>query len=137
MGSQFKRRADRVIATRPLAPSSVALSNLCRCPRHTLLALILLFVNPLAVVHGQTPSTGALTGIAFDPSGAAVKGMAVRLIREDVAQERSMTTNENGQFTFRLLSPGTYELQAEKADFRTLILRELHVNVTETLRLDI
>ena len=137
MGSQLTHRANRVIATRPLVPGSVVRSNLCCCPRYTLLALILLFVNPLALVHGQTSSTGALMGSAFDPSGAAVKGTVVHLIREDVAQERSMTTNENGQFAFRLLSPGTYELQAEKADFRTLILRELHVNVTETLRLDL
>ena len=137
MGSQHTYGADRVFAARPLVPGSGVFSNLCPSRRHTLSALMLLFVNWVAVVHGQTPSTGALTGIAFDPSGAVVKGAVVRLIREDGVQERSMTTNENGQFAFRLLSPGTYELQTEKADFRTLILRELHVNVTETLRLDL
>ena len=35
------------------------------------------------------------------------------------------------------LSPGSYELQASKTDFRPLAVQSLHVHVTETLRLEL
>src|SRR6202008_2696557 len=49
----------------------------------------------------------------------------------------SATSDENGRFAFLLLPPGTYELQASKIDFRPLTLEDLHVQVTETLRLQL
>jgi hypothetical protein len=87
-------------------------------------------------VYSQTASTGALTGVTLDSSGAVLAGVIVHLTRNG-AEEKVATSDEQGQFRFSLLTPGTYELRASKADFNLLSLSDLHVHVTETLRLEL
>ncbi|HET6863347.1 MAG TPA: carboxypeptidase-like regulatory domain-containing protein, partial [Pyrinomonadaceae bacterium] len=86
---------------------------------------------------GQTASTGALTGIALDPFGAALPVVTIDLIREGGSEKRSVLSDENGLFAFPLLPPGKYELHASKANCRPVSLLELQISVTETLKLEI
>jgi hypothetical protein len=86
---------------------------------------------------GQTESTGAVTGVTIDASGAGVPGAIVGLSKEGGGETRSATSDEGGRFGFLLVPPGRYELRAEKTDFEPLILRDIHVTVTETLRVEL
>jgi hypothetical protein len=86
---------------------------------------------------GQTASTGALTGFTLDPSGAVLPGVVLQLTTEDGSEARSAASDNNGRFRFLLLRPGTYKLQASKADFRSVSQRDIHVHVSETLRLEL
>jgi hypothetical protein len=88
-------------------------------------------------IHGQTSSTGALTGETLDPAGGFLPGVILHLIREDGSEAESATSDQNGQFGFLLLRPGTYEVQASKADFKPAIQSDIHVHVTETARLQL
>ena len=85
----------------------------------------------------QTASTGALDGVAFDPSNAVLPGVSIQVQKESGGEVESTLSDENGRFVIQLLPPGTYQLQASKANFRTLTLSKLHVYVTETLRLEL
>jgi|SRR5208282_1909445 len=87
--------------------------------------------------YGQTASTGALTGVALDPSGAVLSGAALDLTDRETGHTKSATSDEHGRFSFLLLPPGTYQLQASKLDFDTLTLTELHISLTETLRIEL
>jgi len=87
-------------------------------------------------VCAQTPSTGALTGITVDPSGAAIPGVILRLVKEG-GEAKSTVSDEDGRFAFRFLTPGKYQIQASKADFRPLKLPSLAISVTETLRVEL
>ena len=89
------------------------------------------------VAGGQTASTGALTGVTLDPSGAVLAGIILRLINEDASEVKSATSDNNGRFAFVLLPPGTYAVEASKADFKPVTQRDIHVHVTETLRLEL
>ncbi len=86
-------------------------------------------------LHGQTTSTGALAGVVLDPSGAELPGVVLLLNHRETGRTESATSDEHGRFSFLFLPPGTYQLQASKADFDSLNLPELHVSLTETLRL--
>ena len=88
-------------------------------------------------LYSQTASTGALTGVTQDPSGAVLPGVILHLIREDGSEAKSATSDNNGRFGFFLLQPGTYKLQASKADFKPVSQPDIHVHVTETLRLEL
>ncbi len=88
-------------------------------------------------IYSQTASTGALTGLTLDPSGAVLPGVTLHLRNEIGSEAKSATSDNNGRFAFFLLPPGTYELQAVKIDFKPVSQREIPVHVTETLRLDI
>src|SRR5258708_30979856 len=88
-------------------------------------------------VYSKTTSTGALTGVTLDPSGATLPGVSVRLARSDGTETMSVGSDENGLFRFFLLPPGTYEVRASKVDFKPLRQPDIHVHVTETVRLQL
>ena len=86
---------------------------------------------------GQTPSTGALTAVVLDPSGAVVTGANVHLIEAGNGNKLSATTDENGRLHLPLLSPGIYRMEVTATGFRTISLPDIHIEVTETLRLEL
>jgi hypothetical protein len=88
-------------------------------------------------IYSQTASTGALTGLTVDPSGAVLPGVTLHLRNEVGSVTKSATSDNNGRFAFFLLPPGTYEVQASKVDFKPLSQEEIPVHVTETLRLEL
>jgi Carboxypeptidase regulatory-like domain/TonB dependent receptor-like, beta-barrel len=99
--------------------------------------MIALCLCSSARVFGQTASTGALTGVALDPSGAVLPDVVVTLVNQKTMETQSATSNKEGLFTFRSLLPGSYELSASKADFQPLRIRDVSIYVTETLRLEL
>jgi Carboxypeptidase regulatory-like domain/TonB dependent receptor len=101
---------------------------------HTLAAMSLALAGGAC---GQTASTGALTGLTMDPAGAVLPGVTLHLRNEIGSEAKSATSDNNGRFGFFLLPPGTYEVQASKADFKPVSQREIPVHVTETLRLEL
>jgi len=106
------------------------------CNNRFLLSLVLIVaLLSCGRMHSQTASTGALTGVTLDPSGAILPGVIVRLTREDGSEAKPVTSDNNGRFGFFLLRPGAYEVQASKADFKPVKQADIHVQVTETLRL--
>jgi Carboxypeptidase regulatory-like domain len=88
--------------------------------------------------HGfsQTASTGGLTGVTFGPAGTVLPGVVVRLTDQSTSTTRSTTSDEEGSYSFPLLTPGTYDVQARGTDSDTLVARTtIRINVTEMVRL--
>jgi len=109
-----------------------------RLPRRwSWLKLVALSLALSGWVHGQTASTGAVAGVALDPSGAVLPGVILHLTNEDGSETKSVSSDTNGRFAFFLLPPGTYQVEASKADFKPASQRDIHVHVTETLRLEV
>ena len=57
--------------------------------------------------------------------------------KQDSSEEKSAISGDTGRFEFLLLSSGIYALQASKADFKPVSQPDIHVHVTETLRLEL
>src|SRR5256885_2214373 len=111
--------------------------RLCRrCWPLSLLAVIFAIL-PSRCMYSQTASTGGLTGVTLDPSGAALAGVVLNVTRADGSEAKSATSDNNGRFDFLLLQPGIYKLQASKTDFRSVSQQDIHVHVTETLRIEL
>ena len=87
------------------------------CWSLTLVALILVLLS-YRTAHSQTASTGALTGVTVDASGALLPGVILHLTKQDDSEAKSAASDNRGRFDFLLLRPGTYALQASKADFK-------------------
>jgi len=101
------------------------------------LAAIAISVGIVGRVLGQTASTGAVNGVASDPSGAGLPGVVVQLIKEDGGEVKSIASDNRGRFGFALVPPGKYRLQASKTDFEPLGPLEVNIHVTETCRLEL
>ena len=118
-----------------MGPCAQLPERLCRYGAWLGLAALSLALGVCA--GGQTASTGALAGVALDPSGATLPGVTIHLVGEDANTTRSATSDNEGRFTFLLLPPSEYQLQADKRDFEPLDLSGLQIAVTETLRVEI
>jgi hypothetical protein len=94
------------------------------------ITVVALLSPPLS---SQTTATGALAGSLLDPSGAVIPGATLRLIDQSTGRTLTAISSDSGRFSFLLLPPGSYELQASKTGFETLGLFGLEVDVTETL----
>lgn len=104
----------------------------CACLR----AVAALLATALGVA-AQTASTGAIIGVALDPSGSVLPGVLIQLSTRGARDTKSSISDAKGSFSFPALAPGTYDLEATKTDFKPLSMSNLHVAVTETRRLEI
>jgi hypothetical protein len=88
-------------------------------------------------VLAQTVSTGAISGVVTDPSGAAIAGAAITATEKGTGFKRSATTDASGSYRFSLLPPGEYQLQFVASGFKKAIPRDLAIVVTEISTLDV
>jgi outer membrane receptor protein involved in Fe transport len=84
----------------------------------------------------QSP-LATVTGLAKDPSGAAVPGATVKLTNEATGVERQLSTNEAGAYTFANIQPGRYRLEASAKGFRDLAVTALEAAAYRTVRQDL
>ncbi len=61
-------------------------------------------------VHAQAAATGTIVGAVKDASDAILPGVSVELRGERLMGVRTVTTDERGQYSFRSLAPGLYDL---------------------------
>jgi hypothetical protein len=109
-----------------------------RCRWSALLVILTIALVFSGRVRSQTPSTGALTGVAIDPTGAVLTGVVVRLANQGTGAIQSATSDKDGRFNFLLLPPGRYELQASKTGSDALIASAtIDVSVTEVIHLEL
>jgi hypothetical protein len=80
----------------------------------------------------QTATTGALTGVVTDPSGAVISGANVALSSTATGQVRTTTTDTSGAYKFSLLPPGSYSVTFGASGFKTAQVGSVGINVTET-----
>src|SRR5689334_14359798 len=99
----------------------------------TLLTIFLCFAASAFAQGG----TGQLSGNVADANGAVVPGAAVKLTSGVTAQVREAVTNDSGDFVFTLLPAGVYKLEITAAGFRTVVVDEVRVNVTQTTTLPV
>ena len=82
------------------------------------LAAVLLILCA-AVAVAQSITTGSVTGIVTDPSGAAVPDAAMTLTNTDTNVARKAVTNGDGRYQIGFTAPGTYQLKVEAKGFQT------------------
>jgi hypothetical protein len=72
---------------------------------------------------------GRVTGTVRDEQGATVAGATVKLTNPSTGLERTVVTDENGDFNFPELALGTYQVSVSKDGFKTTTV----TNITTSL----
>jgi len=99
-----------------------------------------LFVASMLTVLLTVPAFGALTGdlqgTVVDPSGAVITGAQVTIRSLATGVVKTVTTNQNGEFSSLQLDLGDYEVTIEKQGLKTLKQTAV-IRSAEKTRLDI
>src|SRR4029434_760348 len=92
-----------------------------------------LFVLFTTFLYSQT-SSGTLTGVILDSSGAVISGAQIRVIGTETGDVvRTLTTNELGAFTTPLLRPSVYTVEVTFAGFKKLTRQGIPLRVDAVL----
>jgi hypothetical protein len=99
-----------------------------------LLTSLVLFLTAIAV---NAQVAGELNGRVFDPSGAVVGNASVELTQAATDLKLSTTTTSSGDYVFRNLQPGEYNVAVTVKDFAGVVQKGITVSVGETTKLDV
>ena len=87
-----------------------------RLLRYSFLALALLLVP--GVVSAQEATSGSIEGTVTDTSGSPLSGVTVTVT--SAQGTKSEVTDQLGQYRFKYLIAGNYEVRAERQGYTTL-----------------
>jgi hypothetical protein len=89
-------------------------------------------------VFGQAQATGAdLAGTVVDPNDAVVGGATVTARDAGTGISRTTTSDAQGNYKFIGLAPGQYEISAEAATFKKVVISPVKLTVGQSAELKI
>jgi hypothetical protein len=86
---------------------------------------------------GAQTATGSLQGTVVDATGASVPGAKVTVENQRTSVKLTQLTNAEGRFVQPFLPPSEYRLTVEKTGFQKSVTSDIHVDVQQTVGLDI
>jgi hypothetical protein len=84
-----------------------------------------------SVAWGQASTSGRVTGLVTDPSGAAIEGATISL-RNKTTNAMRETTSVGGVYSFSLVPVGNYEVSCTKSGFATVARPDVVVETQRT-----
>jgi hypothetical protein len=99
------------------------------------LAIVAAFIAP-APASAQA-LYGSIVGTVSDPQGAAIPGATVTATNTGTGLKLDVVTDADGNYTFRNLLPGVYDLGASLQGFRELKQTGLRVSAGNPVRVDL
>lgn len=96
--------------------------------------LIALFIVA-SVARGEVG--GKITGVVKDQTGSAIPGAAVVVINTQTGVKLTATTDQDGAFTFPVLSVGQYDVEVSADEFKSYRKTGLVIDINSALALDV
>ncbi len=83
------------------------------------------------IASTTTQSSASLSGTVLDISGAAVSGAEVTLAGQSGLVERTLKSDNNGQFSFGDLASGTYRVTITSSGLQSFVSADIHLMAGE------
>jgi len=105
-------------------------------------AAMVLIVAAAAVMLMPAPAAaqalyGSITGTVTDPQKAAMPGVTVTATNVGTTTSVETVTDAEGNYTFRNLQPGTYDIKASLEGFKELVRAGYAVGAGQAVRADV
>jgi Carboxypeptidase regulatory-like domain len=81
-------------------------------------------------------TTGRITGVVTDPSGAAVPGATVTVTQLETSASATVTTDTAGSYSVAALKIGTYTASAEKQGFQRVVQSNVTLGIGQVVVVD-
>ena len=102
-----------------------------KCQRFALCLIL------LCAATARAQDTASITGTITDPSGAAVSGAQVTIASPERGLNRTVPTNNNGDYLFASLPIGSYNLTVAANGFKTYKASGVVLRVAQKARVDV
>jgi hypothetical protein len=103
--------------------------------------LLLVLIGVLLVATGSRgygqDTNAALSGTVTDQNSAAIPGAKLTLTNLATAFQSNFVSAATGEYTFRNLTPGKYDLTAEAAGFKSTTHHGIELAVNQSARIDV
>ncbi|HYO62760.1 MAG TPA: carboxypeptidase regulatory-like domain-containing protein [Pyrinomonadaceae bacterium] len=99
--------------------------------------VVLLGVGLLGSAMAQTSTVGSISGRVRDPQGGAVPKAEVVIREETTGQERTVRTDEDGDYSAQSLPVGRYSVSVTAQGFKTTVATGVEVHVADRLVVDL
>ncbi len=100
-------------------------------------ALCSVLLISAGLLPAQSKTTAELSGVVMDPSKAVIPEAKITIANSDTGETRSVTADEQGEYRFLSVAPGTYDVTVEKNGFTTQSRKGLALTVGASAALDI
>ncbi|HEX7176448.1 MAG TPA: TonB-dependent receptor, partial [Pyrinomonadaceae bacterium] len=101
----------------------------------TLLGTLVLPLLVCASAHAQ--GTSSVRGTIADAQGNVVAGATVTLTNIETNAARTATTSDEGGYSFELIQPGNYQLEAEATGFKKGVVTDVRALVAKPTEVNI
>ena len=81
-------------------------------------------------------TTGTITGVVTDQTGAVLPGTTVVAKQVQTGRTHDVVTNDSGRYTVPVLEPGTYELTFSLSGFQSVTVTAVELHVNDRLTVD-
>jgi len=95
------------------------------------MVVLMLLMGISSLCAAQT-SSGGLTGVVTDSTGAAIAGATVEITSANTGEKRSITTNEKGVYNAPNLEPGNYTVEVKAEGFNVGSAKDVKISVSFT-----
>jgi hypothetical protein len=82
-------------------------------------------------------NAGRILGSVFDQSGGTIAGATVTVVDVDRGVNRTLTTDDAGEYNAPNLTPGNYSVRAEAKGFKKLERQNVALEVGKEVRVDL
>lgn len=102
----------------------------------TIFSLVIVLSLGLSLPAAAQIGNATLSGTVTDSSGAALVGAQLTLTDKAQKSEQKATSNDRGEYTFRNLTPGTYDLSIKATGFENYVQRDIVLTINQSARAD-
>ena len=86
----------------------------------------------ISCASAQSPTSGRIAGTVKDQRGALIVGAEVTISSKATAEERRVTTDNQGNYAVPLLASGNYRVKVRANGFNSALFDSVQVVITET-----
>src|SRR6516165_10233503 len=121
----------------PIARLVIMSTKTIHARRVVLAAVLFSFLLAVTTVSIAQIGNASLGGTVTDQSGAAIPGAVLTLTNSATGFKATFTSDNSGEYSFRNLTPGTYDLTASKNGFQTQSQKSIVITINQSARFDV
>ncbi len=87
-------------------------------------------------INAQSGTTG-IKGAVKDQQNAAIPGATVKLNNPNTGFSRTVTTTDDGIYTFPAIAPGTYQIEVTANGFKKTVVRDIQALVDNPIEVNV